>query len=230
MVGNSCRGKKTYHKKQTNAKQSISAKLLSHNIKCSAKSLSHNIKCSAECTLQSSAVCKCFLQKLHIYFQELLSQCDSACIRAMCVFLCEGWRNTLSHIGHSYGFCPLWTLLWTRAWLGVLNVWSQKSHFSGFSPVWTRQCRARSLAQLKNFLQSVHCTLFFLPFFFGNWLRRSSRAWSASFFFFFGSWLRRSSRAWSASFFCTAIINTSNSLTHSTVGHFIFRQDQSLTL
>ena len=167
----------------------------------SAKLFSQNIKCGAECTLQSSAVCKCFLQKLHIYLQ------DSACIRAMCVVRCEVWRNALSHIGHSYGFCPVWTLLWTRAWLGVLNVLSQKPHFSGFSPVWIRKCRARSLAQLKNFLHSVHCTLFF-----------------------FGNWLRRSSRAWSASFFCTAIINTSNSLTHSTVGHFIFRQDQSLKL
>ena len=155
MVENSCRGKKPYHRKQTNAKQPFSAKLLSHNIKCSAK-----------CSLKSSAVCKCFLHSLHTYFQVPLSQCDSAWIRAMCLFLCPDWLNAWSHTWHLYGFCPLWILRWQTTWLDVLKLLLQTPHSYGFSPVWVRLCTARSLAQLNHLLQSVHCA----PRSFDNWL------------------------------------------------------------
>ena len=59
-------------------------------------------------------------------------------------------------ISHSYGFSPVWILLWLSKWCLWLKVFLKMSHSYGFSPVWILLWLARVVLRLKVFLQISH--------------------------------------------------------------------------
>jgi len=74
------------------------------------------------------------------------------------------WLNALSHVGHLYGFSPLWVLLWTTRLLKVTNRLLQTVHSNGFSPLWIRLCAVNLCLLLKHFPHSVHSYLLLWTF------------------------------------------------------------------
>jgi len=90
------------------------------------------------------------------------------CTQRLCACKLLDWLKLLLHSEHSYGFSPVWTLMWTFSFEDSLNALSHKWHLCGFSPLWILLCLTWSLDFVNRFLQKVHSNLTFSSSF--KWL------------------------------------------------------------
>jgi len=86
---------------------------------------------------------------------------DNCMVLRCCVYgvyvspSCCSCRN-LSHSGHLYGFCPVWTLMWVFRCPDTLNALWHTWHLYGFSPRWNLLCLTRPPDCVNRLLQTLH--------------------------------------------------------------------------
>ena len=78
------------------------------------------------------------------------------CATRICSCMWLDWLNALSHVGHLYGFSPVWTLVWARKCACWLNALLHVPQMYGFSPVWTLMWLYKPKAILNAFSHMWH--------------------------------------------------------------------------